>query len=57
MTAEQKVKAKFPDANCLESDEGPWFVVLCPEENKIASIGVTSEKAWEDAASRIEVSA
>ena len=57
--AEQKVKAKWPDAQCLYFQEGAtafWGVISSKRGYTLSATWNTEAEAWSDAAQRIEVS-
>jgi hypothetical protein len=56
MTAEEKVKAKWPDAVCLYFQEGAtafWGVLSHKRGRTLSATWNTEADAWQDAASRI----
>jgi hypothetical protein len=56
MTAEEKVKAEWPEAVCLHFQEGAtdcWGVLSHPRGRTLSSTWNTEAEAWEDAAKLI----
>lgn len=53
--AEQRVKAKYPDALEWQDDMGHWYISLPHLGESQSDQEETAESAWADAASRLEV--